>query len=151
MSSLPSRCSFTNPAVGYTQAGAGKTVLLLHGSASSAVLPGAWRGSPSASTHHPPIATGSRPGIHQCSWASTRKVILLPKPRGFPAGSATGGFHFRTASQTTQAAAARAGYGIALLPRFVAADDRGLVQVMPKERLPERDVWLLIRRDLTRV
>lgn len=60
-------------------------------------------------------------------------------------------FSFRTPSQTTQAAAARAGYGVALLPRFVAADDRGLVQVMPKERLPERDVWLLIRRDLTKV
>jgi DNA-binding transcriptional LysR family regulator len=60
-------------------------------------------------------------------------------------------FSFRTASQTTQAAAARAGYGVALLPRFVAANDRGLVQVMPKERLPERDVWLLIRRDLKKV
>jgi pimeloyl-ACP methyl ester carboxylesterase len=40
MSCLPSRCSFANPAVGYTQAGAGETVLLLHGSASSAVM---WR------------------------------------------------------------------------------------------------------------
>jgi DNA-binding transcriptional LysR family regulator len=60
-------------------------------------------------------------------------------------------FSFRTGSQTTQAAAARAGYGIALLPRFVAAGDQGLVQVMPGERLPERDLWLLIRRDLTKV
>jgi DNA-binding transcriptional LysR family regulator len=33
----------------------------------------------------------------------------------------------------------------------VAADDQGLVQVLLKERLPERDVWLLIRRDLTKV
>lgn len=60
-------------------------------------------------------------------------------------------FSFRTGSQTTQAAAARAGYGIALLPRFVAADDSGLVPVLPRERVPERDVWLLIRRDLTKV
>jgi DNA-binding transcriptional LysR family regulator len=60
-------------------------------------------------------------------------------------------FSFRTNSQTTQAAAARAGYGVALLPRYVAADDQGLVQVLPGERLPERDVWLLIRRDLTKV
>jgi DNA-binding transcriptional LysR family regulator len=58
---------------------------------------------------------------------------------------------FRTGSQTTQAAAARAGYGIALLPRFVAAGDQGLVQVLPGERLPERDLWLLIRRNLMRV
>jgi DNA-binding transcriptional LysR family regulator len=60
-------------------------------------------------------------------------------------------FSFRTNSQTTQAAAARAGYGVALLPRYVAADDQGLVQVLPGERLPERDVWLVIRRDLTKV
>ncbi|MGB8187370.1 MAG: LysR family transcriptional regulator [Pseudolabrys sp.] len=60
-------------------------------------------------------------------------------------------FSFRTNSQTTQAAAARAGYGVALLPHFVAADDRGLVQVSLAERLPERNLWLLIRRDLTKV
>jgi DNA-binding transcriptional LysR family regulator len=60
-------------------------------------------------------------------------------------------FSFRTNSQTTQAAAARANYGVALLPRYVAADEQGLVQVSLGERLPERDVWLLIRRDLTRV
>jgi DNA-binding transcriptional LysR family regulator len=60
-------------------------------------------------------------------------------------------FSFRTNSQTTQAAAARAGYGVALLPRYVAAGDQGLVQVLPGERLPERDVWLVIRRDLTKV
>jgi DNA-binding transcriptional LysR family regulator len=60
-------------------------------------------------------------------------------------------FAFRTNSQTTQAAAARAGYGIALLPRYVANDERGLVQVWPRERLPEHDLWLLVRRDLTKV
>jgi DNA-binding transcriptional LysR family regulator len=38
-------------------------------------------------------------------------------------------FSIRTSSQTTQAAAARAGFGIALLPRYVAAGDPGLVQV----------------------
>jgi DNA-binding transcriptional LysR family regulator len=60
-------------------------------------------------------------------------------------------FSFRTNSQTTQAAAARAGYGVALLPRYVAAGDAGLVEIELGERLPERDVWLLIRRDLMRV
>jgi DNA-binding transcriptional LysR family regulator len=60
-------------------------------------------------------------------------------------------FSFRTNSQTSQAAAARAGYGVALLPRYLAADDPGLVEVSLKRRLPERDVWLLIRRDLAKV
>jgi len=60
-------------------------------------------------------------------------------------------FSFRTNSQSAQAAAARAGYGVALLPRYVAAGDPGLVEVPLGERLPERDLWLLIRRDLRRV
>src|SRR6266511_461322 len=60
-------------------------------------------------------------------------------------------FSFRTNSQTTQAAAARVGYGVALLPRYLAADDPGLVRVSLGGRLPERDVWLLIRRDLAKV
>jgi hypothetical protein len=38
MSRLPSRCSFTAPAVGYRQAGAGAAVLLQHGSASSSIM-----------------------------------------------------------------------------------------------------------------
>jgi len=43
------------------------------------------------------------------------------------------------------------GYGVALLPRYLAADDPGLVRVSLGGRLPERDVWLLIRRDLAKV
>src|SRR5215469_11366593 len=55
-------------------------------------------------------------------------------------------------SQTTQAAAARAGYGIALLPKYVVeTHEPGLVEVAPGGHLPERDVWLIIRRDLTKV
>ena len=55
-------------------------------------------------------------------------------------------FVFRATSQMSQAAAARAGYGIAMLPRYLTASDRGLVPVLLDEHLPERDVWLLIRR-----
>jgi DNA-binding transcriptional LysR family regulator len=60
-------------------------------------------------------------------------------------------FPFRTNSQTTQAAAARAGFGIALLPRYLAAGDPDLVPVSSTNRLPEREVWLVIRRDLRNV
>ena len=61
-------------------------------------------------------------------------------------------FSFRTNSQTTQAAAARAGYGVALLPRYIVATyEPDLVQVSLRGRLPKRDVWLLIRRDLAKV
>jgi molybdate transport repressor ModE-like protein len=57
-------------------------------------------------------------------------------------------FTFRTNSQTSQAAAARAGYGVALLPQFLAASDPGLVAVEFGDLLPDREVWLLIRRDV---
>jgi DNA-binding transcriptional LysR family regulator len=61
-------------------------------------------------------------------------------------------FSFRTNSQTTQAAAARADYGVALLPRYiVATHEPDLVEVSLGRGLPERDVWLLIRRDLAKV
>ena len=67
--------------------------------------------------------------------------------RQFPNGR----FTFRTNSQMSQAAAARAGYGVALLPRYLAARDPALVTVPLAEPLPNREVWLLIRRDLTKV
>jgi DNA-binding transcriptional LysR family regulator len=66
--------------------------------------------------------------------------------RQFPNGR----FAFRTNSQMSQAAAARAGFGIALLPRYLAANDPGLVPVSFAEPLPKRDVWLLTRRDLAK-
>jgi DNA-binding transcriptional LysR family regulator len=61
-------------------------------------------------------------------------------------------FSFRTNSQTSQAAAARAGYGVALLPRYlVATHEPELVEILLTKHLPERDLWLLVRRDLKTV
>ena len=61
-------------------------------------------------------------------------------------------FSFRTSSQTTQAAAARASYGISLLPKYVVeTHEPRLVEIALKGNLPERDVWLIIRRDLTKI
>ena len=60
-------------------------------------------------------------------------------------------FSFRSNSQISQTVAARAGYGVALLPDYLAAGDPALVQVWPEERIPERDLWLLMRRDLAKI
>lgn len=60
-------------------------------------------------------------------------------------------FSFRTNSQVSQAAAARAGFGVALLPRYLAGTDAGLVELAFGELPAERDIWLLIRPDLTKV
>jgi DNA-binding transcriptional LysR family regulator len=60
-------------------------------------------------------------------------------------------FAFRSNSQVSQAAAGRAGFGVALMPDFIAADDRGLERVFPEEALPEPNLWLLMRRDLAKI
>lgn len=53
----------------------------------------------------------------------------------------------RCNNQTGQIAAARAGFGIAMLPCFLAAGDPALVEVrLPKPPLA-RELWLLTRRD----
>jgi DNA-binding transcriptional LysR family regulator len=52
--------------------------------------------------------------------------------------------------QTGQIAAARAGFGIALLPYFLAAGDPDLVEVRLKEPPPARELWLLTRSDVRR-
>lgn len=67
--------------------------------------------------------------------------------RRFPDGR----FAFRSNSQTSQAAAARAGYGVALLPTYLAAADPRLVRIPFGELPPERELWLLMRRDLARL
>jgi DNA-binding transcriptional LysR family regulator len=59
-----------------------------------------------------------------------------------------GRYTFRSNSLMSQVAAARAGYGVALLPQFLAACDPGLAPVQFGESLPNRDVWLLFHRDL---
>jgi DNA-binding transcriptional LysR family regulator len=67
--------------------------------------------------------------------------------RQFPGGRVA----FRADGQMSQAAAARAGYGLALLPRYLVASDRELVQVTHAEPLPSRHVWLVIARGLAEV
>lgn len=60
-------------------------------------------------------------------------------------------YSFRGNSQSAQAGAARAGFGVALLPRYLAADDPRLAEVACDKPMLEREVWLLVRPDLTRV
>jgi DNA-binding transcriptional LysR family regulator len=55
---------------------------------------------------------------------------------------------FRSNSQTSQAAAARAGFGIALLPHYLALDDAELQPAPVEAETPKREVWLLMRHTL---
>jgi DNA-binding transcriptional LysR family regulator len=58
---------------------------------------------------------------------------------------------FRANSQIAQAAATRAGFGIALLPRYLADNDPQLAEIDGGAPILERELWLLIRPDLTKV
>jgi DNA-binding transcriptional LysR family regulator len=60
-------------------------------------------------------------------------------------------FAFRSNSPLAQRAAAVAGYGVALLPCYLAAGAPGLVPVDLGEPPPAREAWLLVRRDLARL
>jgi DNA-binding transcriptional LysR family regulator len=60
-------------------------------------------------------------------------------------------FAFRSNSQMAQLSAARAGFGIALLPCFLVAVNPGLVPVPGEDARYQREIWLLMRRDLARV
>lgn len=59
----------------------------------------------------------------------------------------------RSNSQTSQAAVARGGCGIALLPRLLAGATPGLVAVTLKDlpAPPPRELWLVMRPDVARV
>jgi DNA-binding transcriptional LysR family regulator len=52
----------------------------------------------------------------------------------------------RCNNQTGHVAAARAGFGIAMLPHFLAAGDPALVEVRLSKAPPTRELWLLTRR-----
>ncbi|WP_198370665.1 LysR family transcriptional regulator [Roseomonas rosulenta] len=58
---------------------------------------------------------------------------------------------FRSNSQAAQAQAARVGFGVALLPHYLAAGDPLLVAVDLGATPPSREAWLLVRRDISRV
>ena len=57
----------------------------------------------------------------------------------------------RTSDLENQAAAARAGLGLAALPHFLGDGDRRLARYESDQKEVSRDVWLLVHRDLRQV
>lgn len=60
-------------------------------------------------------------------------------------------FVVRTNSQATQAAAARAGVGVAQLPLHVGDNDPRLVPITLPKKPPDREIWMLLRKDVARL
>lgn len=57
---------------------------------------------------------------------------------------------FRSNDSASQAAAARAGLGVALLPHFLGDPDLALTRLPSPEPPPQRDIWLAVHDDLRR-
>jgi DNA-binding transcriptional LysR family regulator len=57
---------------------------------------------------------------------------------------------FRASDPASFAAAARAGMGVALLPRFIGDGDAALVMLPSPEPPPCRDIWMVVHNDLRR-
>ena len=55
---------------------------------------------------------------------------------------------FRASTLELQKALAKDGAGIAMLPDFVAATDRDLVEAMPKMPRLQREIWLVVHSDM---
>ncbi len=55
---------------------------------------------------------------------------------------------FRSDNTHARSAATATGLGLAILPIFAAANQPGLVRVLPKAPIPKRDVWLATHPDL---
>ncbi len=72
----------------------------------------------------------------------------LPEAAWLSSQFANARFSFRGNTQVAQAAAARAGCGIALLPRFLGEQDPYLVHVTFGAVPPDRPLWLLTRSDV---
>lgn len=54
----------------------------------------------------------------------------------------------RARSQAAQFAAVRAGFGKAVVPRWFAEEEGGLIEVPPPAPPPVREAWLVVHRDL---
>lgn len=88
------------------------------------------------------IADGAPPVFVGFDEANTSIPDALSLTRQFPRARVA----FRTNNQFAQAAAARAGAGIAMLPHFIGRTDSKLVPCTLAKTPPSREIWLITRR-----
>jgi len=74
----------------------------------------------------------------------------VPQQRWLKAAAGARAIVLRTNDINTQRAAARAGVGIAALPRYLGDGDAALAPLDVKMKPVTRDAWLLVHRDLRR-
>ena len=74
----------------------------------------------------------------------------VPQQRWLKAAAGTRAIVLRTNDVDSQRAAARAGVGIATLPRYLGDTDAALVPLDLKMKSVTRDIWLVVHSDLRR-
>lgn len=97
----------------------------------------AWRARLAAGT--PPVFIGFDPDSDAVAEARWMARVLAGRR-----------FALRSDSQAAQAAAARAGLGVCLLPHYLAAGLEPVGTVITDEAPPARDLWLLMRPERAR-
>jgi len=109
-----------------------------------ATLPYGFYASPEYAAN---LATGAQPAFIAFDDAS-EYVPEAAWARRFMSGKRV---TLHSNSQTAQAAAARSGAGVALLPALLARTTAGLVPVEFAEKPPARELWMLMRPDVARL
>ncbi len=74
----------------------------------------------------------------------------VPQQRWLKALAGDRGFALRSNDLTTLLTSARAGLGLAVLPRMMAAHEPELIEVPTDPPPPDRELWLLFHRDVGR-
>jgi DNA-binding transcriptional LysR family regulator len=88
------------------------------------------------------IRSGARPVFVGFGEAQAHLPEVLWLSRSFPRARMA----FRANGQVAQAAAAKAGAGVALLPHFIGQNENGLVPCRLDHAPPTREIWLITRR-----
>lgn len=95
---------------------------------------------------HPAPPDAPLRGRRFITWDST--FSHLPAARWFDEQVADKTSMLATTSLVTQLSAVNAGLGLAVLPCFIAAQQPGLVEVIPSGQVLSEDLWLVTHADL---
>lgn len=112
----------------------------------AAVIPSAVFGSESYIRDHP--APASRPFSDREFITWDKSFGHLPSARWLNDNVPDTASALTTTSLVTQISAVKAGLGLAVLPCFIAAQNRDLVEVIPTQQVFSEDLWLVSHPDL---
>jgi DNA-binding transcriptional LysR family regulator len=106
--------------------------------------------SPSYLDSRPPLTDAADLRLHRMVWYID-SLLDLPELRVMQRVVAEPEYAFQSTNVFAQVEAAAAGFGIGLLPSFLAEPDHRLVPVLPGQIEVRRTQWLLVSKSLANV